>query len=314
MANVRLTKTESSPLIIEAVLGRVDETMKPVVLRVVVIAALTSFLAACASVGGGGKAGGATHVPVVTDPAPIVSGTMRPYQIRGRWYRPADDPNYNEVGLASWYGDQFNGRPTATGERFDMHALTAAHKTLPLPGLVEVTNLANGRTVVLRVNDRGPFVDSRIIDLSRGAAEQLDMISKGVGQVRVRYLGPAPRGGGGGQLMRAQTTQPPVQSIRQPPVQMAAAPPPPPIIVPKPAPAPAPSQYWVQAGSFADPVAARLTAESLGDQASVNLADVGGSRLYRVLVGPWGDAGAAESARQSIMARGVRGALLISAQ
>ena len=118
---------------------------------------------------------------------------MLPYQIRGHWYHPAEDPDYEEVGMASWYGPGFDGRPTATGERFDQNALTAAHKTLPLPGLVEVTNLDNGRTVVLRLNDRGPFVDGRIIDLSRGAANELGLLQRGVGRVRVRYLGPAPR-------------------------------------------------------------------------------------------------------------------------
>ncbi|WP_287103456.1 septal ring lytic transglycosylase RlpA family protein, partial [Brevundimonas sp.] len=127
---------------------------------------LFSLLAACSTLGGG-RGGGAA--PVVRDPAPIVSGTMRPYQVRGRWYTPKEQPDYDEVGLASWYGDAFNGRPTSTGERFDMRQLTAAHKTLPLPGLVEVTNLENGRRIVVRVNDRGPFVDGRIIDLSRGA-------------------------------------------------------------------------------------------------------------------------------------------------
>ncbi|MDP2763340.1 MAG: septal ring lytic transglycosylase RlpA family protein, partial [Brevundimonas sp.] len=146
------------------------------------VGALLLLVAACA---GGPRAGGeGGRIPIVTDPAPIVSGTMRPYQIRGRWYRPAEQPGYDETGLASWYGAQFNGRPTATGERFDMHALTAAHKTLPLPGLVEVTNLANGRRIVVRVNDRGPFVDNRIIDLSRGSAEALGLLSAGVGEVR----------------------------------------------------------------------------------------------------------------------------------
>ena len=151
-------------------------------------AGLLSMLAACAS--GAGSASRPV-IPVVTDPAPIVSGTMRAYQIRGRWYHPEEQPNYDETGMASWYGDQFHGRPTATGERFDMNALTAAHKTLPLPGLVEVTNVANGRTVVLRVNDRGPFVDNRIIDLSRGAAEELGIKAQGHAAVRVRRVEPS---------------------------------------------------------------------------------------------------------------------------
>ena len=249
-------------------------------LKGALIAGLVSLSAACASLGGGRATGG----PVVTDPAPIVSGTMRPYQIRGRWYRPAEAPDYDEVGLASWYGDQFNGRPTATGERFDMHALSAAHKTLPLPGLVEVTNLANGRSAVLRVNDRGPFVDDRIIDLSRGAAEELGLLSRGVGEVRVRYLGRAPRIGGG----RLQQAAAPARA------------------------APEQSRFWVQAGAFADPLAARLAAESLGERATVNAADVGGRWLFRVLVGPWDDVDSAEQARQAIVARGVRDALLIS--
>jgi rare lipoprotein A len=159
--------------------------------RCLVVAAIAPLVSGCALLGMGPDR--TATAPVVGDPAPIVSGTMRPYQIRGRWYHPQEDPNYEEVGLASWYGDRFHGRPTATGETFDMNALTAAHKTLPLPGLVEVTNLENGRTVVLRVNDRGPFVDGRIIDLSRGAARELGLLERGVGRVRVRYLGRAPR-------------------------------------------------------------------------------------------------------------------------
>ncbi|WP_262422416.1 septal ring lytic transglycosylase RlpA family protein [Brevundimonas denitrificans] len=123
--------------------------------RIGAAAASMLVLAACASGGRDLPRGGVPTPPVVSDPAPIVSGTMRPYQIRGRWYHPAHQPNYEEVGQASWYGPGFHGRPTATGERFDENALTAAHKTLPLPGLVEVTNLANGRSAILRLNDRG---------------------------------------------------------------------------------------------------------------------------------------------------------------
>ena len=242
-------------------------------------------LAACGSTGRD-----APRLPIVTDPAPIVTGTMRPYQIRGRWYRPVEDANYEEVGLASWYGAQFNGRPTASGERFDMNALTAAHKTLPLPGLVEVTNLTNGRSVVLRVNDRGPFVDNRIIDLSRGAAEALDLLGRGVGEVRVRYLGRAPRTGGGQTLQAATASDRPRRAAA---IETAR-------------------DYWVQAGSYADPLAARLSAEGLGDRAIVRPADVEGRRLYRVMIGPWPDANAAERGRQDVVARGFADALLIS--
>jgi rare lipoprotein A len=260
-------------------------------LKGVAAAALMSLTAACAGMAGSG----AGRTPVVVDPAPIVPGTMRPYQIRGRWYRPEEQPTYDETGLASWYGDQFNGRPTATGERFDMHALTAAHKTLPLPGLVEVTNLANGRSIVVRVNDRGPFVDGRIIDLSRGSAEALGMLQQGVGEVRVRYLGRAPRLGSAQPLQYAAT--------------MAPAPP-----APAPVLAPEHGAYWIQAGAFRDRHAARQVADRLGDRATVDLAGRSDSPLYRVLVGPWPDPDAAETARRAVVARGYADALLISAR
>jgi len=117
-------------------------------------------------------------------------GTMKPYQINGRWYEPAEDPDYNEVGLASWYGAAHHGRPTANGETFDQWAISGAHKTLPLPSVVEVTNLETGEKLRVRLNDRGPFVDGRIIDLSRAAAERLGFDRQGVTRVRVRYVGP----------------------------------------------------------------------------------------------------------------------------
>jgi rare lipoprotein A len=261
------------------------------ILKAALVVALLSLTAACA----GGARPDVGRAPVVTDPAPIVSGTMRPYQIRGRWYHPAEQPGYDETGQASWYGDQHHGRPTATGELFDQYALTAAHKTLPLPGLVEVTNLANGRSVVVRINDRGPFVDGRIIDLSRGAADALGMLQQGVGEVRVRYVGPAPRLGSAQPLSYAATVAP--------------APP---------APGPtAPSEsgsYWIQAGSFAERGNARRLADRLGERAIVDRVQQGDSVLYRVLIGPWPDPNAAEQARQAVVARGYADALLISAR
>lgn len=254
-------------------------------------------LSACASARADAPLGGAIRRPVVNDPAPIVRGTMRPYQIRGRWYHPAEQPNYQETGLASWYGDAFHGRPTATGEIFDMNAMTAAHKTLPLPGLVEVTNLANGRTVILRVNDRGPFVDGRIIDLSRGAASELGLLNQGVGEVRVRYLGPAPRGGGTGAEPRAYAEARPQIQPPQPPQS---------------SPASRQGDFWVQAGAFADERGAHRTARRLGESATVQPVESDGRRLYRVVVGPWPDADAAEQARLAVAARGFPDALLIS--
>jgi rare lipoprotein A len=296
--------------------------------RTALVAGLLSMLAACA--GFGGAKGGGGSYPVVTDPAPIVSGTMRPYQIRGRWYRPAEQPDYDERGTASWYGAQFNGRPTASGERFDMNALTAAHKTLPLPGLVEVTNLSNGRQIVARVNDRGPFVDGRIIDLSRGSAEALGLLNQGVGEVRVRYLGPAPRSGGGTTLQYAE---------RRPEPRTERAPTPTPASAPAPVRASGPVDYlpgepvsaattetayaapaysapsamaagqWVQAGSWNNEAEARRAARHLGGGASATSDGAGG---WRVLVGPWPDAATAERSRRAVVSRGYADALLIS--
>ena len=113
----------------------------------------------------------------------------QPYKINGQWYYPEFVTEYEAVGVASWYGDSYHGRPTANGEVYDMYALTAAHPTLQLPSVVEVMNLENGRSLVLRVNDRGPFVKNRLIDLSYAAARALGFERRGLAQVQVRYLG-----------------------------------------------------------------------------------------------------------------------------
>jgi len=116
-----------------------------------------------------------------------------PYQVLGKTYYPLSVPaslNYREVGLASWYGTQFHSKPTSNGEIYDLYGMTAAHKTLPLPSYVRVTNLANGKSVILRVNDRGPFHSDRIIDLSYGAAMKLGYAESGVARVQVEVIDP----------------------------------------------------------------------------------------------------------------------------
>ena len=133
-----------------------------------------------------------------SQPIPVGGGSYKigaPYRIGERWYFPKEDTNYDRVGLASWYGTDFHGKKTANGEIFDMNALTAAHPTLPLPSYVYVTNIANGRTLLIRVNDRGPYKHDRILDLSRQAARWLGTETPGVGQIRVRYGGRAPLDG-----------------------------------------------------------------------------------------------------------------------
>lgn len=129
--------------------------------------------------------------------------TGKPYQVRGKWYYPKEDEDYRKVGAASWYGDAFHGRLTANGEIYDMTHLTAAHPTMPLPSYARVTNTKNGNSVIVRVNDRGPFAHGRIIDLSKRAAEMLDYTSAGVAKVQVEYVGRAPLHGRDDQYLMA---------------------------------------------------------------------------------------------------------------
>ncbi len=112
----------------------------------------------------------------------------QPYQVNGRTYYPREDFDYDRTGIASWYGSDFHGRRTANGETYDMNALTAAHPTLPMPTIVRVTNLDNGRSVIVRINDRGPFAEDRIIDLSRAGARELGFETRGLARVRVTVL------------------------------------------------------------------------------------------------------------------------------
>jgi rare lipoprotein A len=116
----------------------------------------------------------------------------RPYQIAGKWYHPKAQPGYDRQGAASWYGEAFHRRKTSNGEYFDMNMLSAAHPTLPLPSYAKVTNLENGKSVIVRINDRGPFVGTRIIDLSKRAADALEFRGKGKADVRVQWIGNAP--------------------------------------------------------------------------------------------------------------------------
>ena len=132
------------------------------------------------------------------EPIPKGGGNYKvgnPYVISGIVYTPAEEPTYDRVGIASFYAEDFHGRKTANGEVFDMWALAAAHPTLPMPSFAYVTNLANNRTVLVRINDRGPFARDRVIDLSRAAARLLGFEMQGTAHVRVRYAGRAPLNG-----------------------------------------------------------------------------------------------------------------------
>jgi rare lipoprotein A len=144
-------------------------------------------------------------------PIPKGGGTYKvgaPYQIDGRWYLPREDPHYDRSGLASYYAEDFHGRRTSNGEIFDMWALSAAHPTLPLPSFAYVTNLDNGRTLLVRLNDRGPYVNNRMIDVSRATARYLGFESQGLARVRIRYAGPAPLSGDDRQEQRFLASRP----------------------------------------------------------------------------------------------------------
>ncbi|MGY8986661.1 MAG: septal ring lytic transglycosylase RlpA family protein, partial [Sphingomonadales bacterium] len=199
----------------------------------------------------------------------------KPYKIAGIWYYPAKDPDYEEFGMASWYGPNFHGRPTANGEKFDMNKLTAAHRTLPLPSYIRVTNLANGRTVVLRVNDRGPFANDRILDVSRRGAQLLGYKDKGVQKVKVELVNPD-----GSKIKKA------IAEVGS---------------------SGGSGGMFVQIGSFASSGAANdllPKLKGLGAKAQVQKARVGRKNVYRVRVGPFTSSNKAQAALNSLQNRG----------
>lgn len=226
-------------------------------------------------------AGGGLYAPHIRDGAPVDApdiaslmeptprrepraryGNHSPYTVLGREYRVMDDARgYVERGVASWYGTKFHGRATSTLEPYDMYAFTAAHKTLPLPTYASVTNLENGRSVIVRINDRGPFAHDRLIDLSYAAAVRLGVHVKGTAPVEVRALLPT------GDDRR----EPPPTRLVTAPDEAAPA--------------------WVQVGSFAS----RENAERLAQQLRAALAEpvrvdevaVGVSHMFRVRLGPF---------------------------
>ncbi|MEE4361864.1 MAG: septal ring lytic transglycosylase RlpA family protein [Pseudomonadales bacterium] len=232
------------------------------------------------------------------------SGNRSPYMVFGKTYHVMDDAEgFSQTGLASWYGRKFHGRPTSSGEPYDMYALTAAHKHLPLPSFVRVTRLDTGRSIVVRVNDRGPFHGDRIIDLSYAAAVKLGYADAGVARVRIDVLSP------GGRPQVASAPQPVPQRLPQP--------------APQRLPEPdrledaAGESFWVQAGAFRDPAAAEALRRSLAevirgrpDPAGVELAS-GDDALVRVRVGPFSDLSAANRMQALITFADIAGVPLI---
>lgn len=234
-----------------------------------------------------------------------------PYEANGRWYVPTPEPGYEQTGEGSWYGPNFHGQATASGETYDQEAMTAAHPTLPLNSLVQVTNLENGREVIVRINDRGPFVGERLIDLSRAAAEVLGFEQAGRTRVHVRYLGPAPRrvNAEGASVAPAPAPDRRVarveEEVAEGPVSLLPEP-----TEAAPAPAfrqaaytPAAAAYVVQVGAFSDLTNAHRVRDAVGAAGPVQV-DVrqtaSGGELFRVRVGPWQTREEAEAARSTL--------------
>lgn len=284
--------------------SRASATWYP--LSIAVAIAACAIVAGCASTG---KERAATaDSDEIINPTRTRAGNPPVYEVRGeRYYVQNSSADYRERGVASWYGKDFHGRSTANGETYDMYALTAAHKTLPIPTWVEVTNLANGRRVIVKVNDRGPFVDGRIIDLSYAAANELGMIKAGTARVEVRALGVPVGGEAEDEPRLAQRPAEPARSrIALIPEAVAA----------EPGPGDRPmQQVFAQVGAFADRDNADRMVNRLraGGQRNVFVlsATVGRSELHRVRIGPLANVAAFDEVRRDLAALGVRDSLLV---
>jgi rare lipoprotein A len=267
-----------------------------------------------------------------TPPDPVGPGAGHyklgnPYQIAGRWYYPSYDPSYAAVGIASWYGYPFHGRATANGELFDRDRPSAAHPTLPLPSIVRVTNLANQRQLELRVNDRGPFVGDRIIDLSQAAARELGFEEHGITEVRVEFVGLADGLGTPPQPIAAPSVRLAAQAVpavapqpSDPPAVRTAG-----LHLPAPADGLSAGQQtaaaamdkrclgFIQVGAFAEPErAVRLAKELVAAMALPVSADLPSvDRYARVRLGPIGEPGDIEAALRWLHQIGYANAFLV---
>ncbi len=249
-----------------------------------------------------------------------------PYQQDGIWYYPHEQPDYDETGVASWYGEQFHGQRTANGEIYNLNDLTAAHRTLPMPVNVRVTNLDNGRSLIVRVNDRGPFSRGRIIDVSQRAADLLGFRLQGTARVRVTYMGRALLPGGrqidetppeiASAVPAAPTGKVDMSALNivpgavAPPVTVGNLPPPPAATLQAPlpeepvtgqvmqVPVPRVTHLYVQAGAFGSRANAERLRAKLAPAGGVLLSPItrNGQTLFRVRMGPFDDLTSADAA------------------
>lgn len=283
---------------------------------------LLCLLAACSS----------THAPPRQKVAPATGGYYKvgnPYQIKGQWYYPKEDYSYDESGIASWYGDDFHDLKTANGEIYNKNELTAAHKTLPLPSLARVTNLENGRSIVVRVNDRGPFSGARIIDVSQRSAQLLGFENQGTAKVRVQVLADESKAiadamrmyGGPSQasesVIAAHQTKPASTAVQT--VALEAPQMPRTVKETKPVadyvqlPVSGSNNIYIQAGAFTNKDNAMRMKSSLSKVGRVNVTEavVKGSQFYRVRLGPIDSVTDADKLLKKVVASGASGARII---
>jgi rare lipoprotein A len=259
------------------------------------IVALSLLLAACAG---------------TPKPAPVSSQTSqssarvkigKPYSVFGKTYYPADDRSYDERGIASWYGPGFHALATANGETYDQNDTTAAHKTLPMPSFVEVENLDNGRKLTVRINDRGPFVDGRIIDLSRRSAQLLGVDKVGLARVRVRRIFPD-----------AASLPPPAPSLpAAPAVAAVATPTVTTVALPSAAQQPVMGTRFIQVAALSDPGRIAWLSGYLGAFGRVVTQPAPGG-LTRVRLGPYEDEVQANTVLAQLRSAGYAEARLVT--
>ncbi len=301
----------------------------------VAVAALSVWTAACSTT--------PAYTPVGVPPSTGIYKIGQPYQIDGTWYYPREQPDYDETGVASWYGPTFYGEQTANGEVFDAGALSAAHRTLPMPVNVRVTNLENGRSLLLRVNDRGPFARGRILDVSEQAAKLLGFYGKGTARVRVTYVSRAdlpgttiPAGSDTSPAIADALPAAPTGNVQEASLDPVAgipvdapgrarslpAPadsPPPPIADLQPngqvthVPVPAVTHLYVQAGAFSNIANANRLKTRLAAAHGLFISpiDRNGQRLYRVRIGPFDDVGEADAALANVARLGGNDAKIV---
>jgi rare lipoprotein A len=271
--------------------------------KFIILFALTAFLSACATT---------QNAPSSASNSEYKVGN--PYKIAGKWYTPKVEPSYNKVGIASWYGSDFHNRKTANGETFNMNALTAAHTTLPLPSYVRVTNLENSRSLILRVNDRGPFVDNRLIDVSRRGAQLLGFEKRGTTRVRVEVVD-----GPNATIQVAKSETPPPlekQEVIQvavetldvivPPAQtnMQVA-----SLMPAPSFSPEPTDQdaiFVQVGAYSQISGASKVISAVEHIGEIGMESImlNGRKLYRVRIGPLASSNLANAALMQVLKLG----------